>query len=115
MVDVRRGSVKESFPFIAAKSALPPINRGKKHQRQRKEYKMKSKIKTLAILGVALMLLPIPNVDEVEWFPPDIGREIAKSAEVKNSENAVQPRDTSLEFRTVRDGVQKIVNDQSYR
>ncbi len=38
---------------------------------------MKHTCMTLAILGVSLMILPIPNIDEVEWFPPDIARDIA--------------------------------------
>lgn len=38
---------------------------------------MKHTCMTLAILGVSLMILPIPNIDEVEWFPPDIARDVA--------------------------------------
>ena len=80
---------------------------------KRKETKMNGKYITLALFGVALMLFPLLDVNEVEWFPPDISREIAKSSEVKNSENAAQPqRDTFLKFRAVSDGVHEIVNDQ---
>ncbi len=62
---------------------------------------MNGKSITLAVFGVALMLLPIPDVDEVEWFPQDINPVIAKSTEVNYSENAAQtPRDASSKFKT---------------
>jgi hypothetical protein len=44
---------------------------------ERKEIQMKPTFATMAILGITLMLLPITNADEVEWFPPDIARDIA--------------------------------------
>jgi hypothetical protein len=84
-----------------------------KQPAQRKEYKMKGIFTTLAILGVALIVIPIPNAEEVEWFPPDVARDIAKFHESMNSEAIARaPRDSSLRLRPVGKGSQKIVNDQ---
>jgi hypothetical protein len=77
---------------------------------------MKHTCMTLAILGVSLMILPIPNIDEVEWFSPDVAREIAKFHDAMNSDPIQQaPRDFFLRFRNVGEGFQKIVNDQPDR
>ena len=67
----------------------------------------------MVILGAALIVIPIPNAEEVEWFPPDVAREIAKFHDAMNSDAIQQaPRDFSLRFRNVGEGFQKIVNDQ---
>lgn len=77
---------------------------------------MKGTFTMLAVLGVALTVLPIPNVDEIEWFPPYVARDIAKFSETVNSEDAQRPqRDSYLRFRATGGVVQKIVNDQLHR
>jgi hypothetical protein len=77
---------------------------------------MKGIFATVVILGVALIVVPVPNAEEFEWFPPDVAREIAKFHDTMNS-GAIQqaPRDFSLSFRNVGEGFQKIVNDQPDR
>jgi len=77
---------------------------------------MKGLFTSLAILGAALIIIPIPIADEVEWFPPDLARDIAKFHEARNSEDAMQlPHDSSLRFGTVGEGFQKTLNDQLNR
>ena len=77
---------------------------------------MKRTFGMLAVLGVALTVLPIPNVDEVEWFPPYVARDIAQFREAVNPEDAQRlQRDSYLGFRATDGVVQKIGNDQLHR